>query len=427
MDIWQQLRQSNTLLDATKAIGNWGALSLLALSVIGATLIFGLALLSNSAGLISIAWLLSLAVVFFGFNAVGILLMDSARGTPQRSMSQAVLASLRSSHRLLLVALVVGLGVAAWFLAVAVVYFVCKIPFLGPLLLVVAYPLTALVTGLIIFALVYVFMPLTAAAVWSGATTREALVRLVAISRHRLLPVVIQELLLMLLVGVVAFIIGGIVFSGLMAVSPMAALITGALGDMGNLMGTLFGRFFGGGMYGGMGRGIGGGSSGPMMAGALGGGLLLATAWVLPALIALQGICLVYLAAVRGLDMAETESMLERGGEQIAAKKREIQTRLKEEADKRAQARAAAAAAAAVATATPNEAGGTPMGPPGAVYPGAGEPVARTTAPVAVGPSHAAPPAPASVVHCPRCGGQLDHPDDRFCGDCGHDLKSSVA
>ena len=78
-----------------------------------------------------------------------------------------------------------------------------------------------------------------------------------------------------LLVGVVAFIIGGIVFSGLMAVSPMAALITGALGDMGNLMGTLFGRFFGGGMYGGMGRGIGGGSSGPMMAGALGGGLLL--------------------------------------------------------------------------------------------------------------------------------------------------------
>lgn len=371
MRMSEQLERSGSLLEATTAIGNWRALALFTLSTVAAVLVFGLlASIQSVAGML-LGGLLGWLIAFYGVNAVGIMLMDACREGASRTPLQAVAASLLSSHRLLLVGLLALGGLLVLLLAVAVLLLLCKIPGIGPLLFTVVMPLSALLLGLALFTLAYVFYPLAASAIWSGATVMEAVGNLLAIARRRLVAVVLQEIVLLLLVGFVMLILFGIVFSGLSLATMMSAGIVGGTGDGLSSFGMMA-----------MGMGGFGRHGAYVLAGGLGTALLVALAGIVPGLIALQGFCRIYLSSLDGLDLPLSRRAL-------AETLRKAREKM-EEARERVEAQARRSVAEPVAS--PAD-----MGTPSA--------------------GDAAVPPPA----CPTCRQPVGR-DDAFCGQCGHRL-----
>ncbi|GAB2886498.1 hypothetical protein [Microvirgula aerodenitrificans] len=384
MKMSDQLKRSGSLLDATSAIGNWRALALFAASTVAAVLVFGLLVATQSAAGVLLGAVLGWLLAFYGVNAVGIMLMDATRDGESRTPMQAVAASLLTSHRLLLVGLLAFAGLLALLIGVAILLLLCKLPVIGPLLFAVVMPLSALLLGLTLFTLAYVFYPLAASAIWSGATVMEAAGNLLAIARKRLVAVVLQEVVLMLIVFFVALILLGIVFSGLGLTTMMSAGIVGggegglqSLGMMAMGMGS-------------MGMGGLGGGGGYVLAGGLGTTLLLALAGIVPGLIALQGFCQIYLSSLEGLDSGDARRVL-------AATLQKTQEKMREAREKvEAQARRPVTPAAVETPVSPSAPAASAV------------PAVETSAPVA----------PAAAAACPACRMPVE-PDDVFCGHCG--------
>ena len=115
-------------------------------------------------------------------------------------MAKQAVTSLATSHRLLLALLLVGVIYLVGLLGLAVVLLICKIPLLGPVLYTVVFPVSVVLAGVAIFALYAVVLPLAAPAVWDGAYTLQAVSRLLAIARSRIVNVLIMMALLSFLV-----------------------------------------------------------------------------------------------------------------------------------------------------------------------------------------------------------------------------------
>ncbi|RZL04970.1 MAG: hypothetical protein EOP40_21110, partial [Rubrivivax sp.] len=302
MSITQQISSASSLLTAVDAVRNVRALLVLLGSFVAGALIWGLGgLLAAQAGFLVgvLFFLIGAAVVFYGSNAAGIMIMDEVKGARSRPAMAALVTSLATSHRLLLALLLVGVLYLAGLLVLALVLLICKIPFLGPLLYTVVFPVSVVLAGVAIFALYAVVLPLAAPAVWDGASTLQAVSRLLAIARSRIVSVLIMMALLFFLVGIVAGFIALIMLSGTALTLGMSAGIL----DMG---GGLFSAFGGMGAYG----NYGGSGAGYMAAAAIGGGVAYAIAFSLPGLVMLRGCCQVYLANLQGVDVAGMESQL---------------------------------------------------------------------------------------------------------------------
>ena len=358
-----------SLIEATNAFKNYRALLLLGATFLCAALVAGLfaamASAMSSAFLGAVGALLAFVVLFYGVNAVGILLMREAQGMPADSMLDAVLVSLFTSHRALGVAL---LGVAIIFLSVIIVaalLFVCKIPGLGPFLFTFVYPISAVFLGLLVFSLFYVMFPLAGPAIWSGCTVFETIARLNAIARSKLVSVILMEVFLFLITGFVAGLIFTVVFLGIAMTTGLSASILSVGFGLGDLMGTVMG----GGLRSGGDYAIGAG---------FGGGLLVAVAAIVPALIFSKGLCIIYLAAVQGVDFAANEASL---NERFASVKKKA-----EEARDRAKAL-------------------TEQKPKAIV------PASQGYAPLK-----------SASFTCPNCQASVAA-DDAFCGNCAHKLK----
>ena len=382
MSITQQISSATSLLSAVDAVRNVRALLVLLGSFVAGALIWGLGgLLAVQAGFLvgALFFLIGAAVVFYGSNAAGIMIMDEVKGARSRPAVAAIITSLTTSHRLLLALLLVGVIYLAGLLVLAIVLLICKIPFLGPLLYTVVFPISVVVAGVAIFALYAVVLPLAAPAVWDGAGTLQAVSRLLAIARSRIVSVLIMMALLFFLVGIVAGFIALIMLSGTALTLGMSAGIL----DMG---GSLFSAFGMGGF-----GGYGGSGAGYMAAAAIGGGVVYAIAFSLPGLVMLRGCCQVYLANLQGVDVAGMESQLK--GSMDAARRKADELR--------AQAAAAAAAASAAAA----------------------EAAAKAKAPPPALPPVAEPPVAAPVYKCPQCH-EPYVAGDAFCGNCGNRLAS---
>jgi len=139
----------------------------------------------------------------------------------------------------------------------------------------------------------FIVNPLAAPAFWEGYGVRAALDTLGmnrgALNIGRLLPPIVQQLVLLFVVGIVAFIASTIVFGGSAFV---AALASGIIGFGGSLLSLYSGFGFGG--MGGMG-GMGGGISGYLLATLVGVGILGALAYTFPLLVYLAGTCNIFL------------------------------------------------------------------------------------------------------------------------------------
>jgi hypothetical protein len=420
MSTSQQLTKATSLLSAVDAVRNWRALAMMFASLVAGSLLWGMgALLGGKVHFAvgALFFLFGLAVMFYGGNAVGIMLMDEARGLLPRSPMAAALESLATGHRLILALLLFGLIYLAGLLVLALVLFVCKIPFLGPFLFTFVFPVSVVLVGVAIFALQAVVFPLTAPAIWAGATTLQAVARVGAIARAKVVNVLIMMVVLFLITGLVVALIAGILFGGTLVAGGMAASILGApLG---------FGGGFSDILQGGAMEGV----SGYMTAGAIGGGVVYAIALSMPGLVFGRGCCDVYLANLEGVDIQAMQTQMQDKMNAALHKAQEMR-------DQAAQMRAQAPPPA---TTTPVPAADAPASPAVPVPPFAPvpppaplppppppppppAPVAPAVVPSAVMSAAAAPTTPAALL-CPKCG-TPHQTDDLFCGNCGHRLKA---
>jgi signal transduction histidine kinase len=423
--ITTQLKSSSSLLSIVDSLRNWRAAVVLLMSFVLAALIFmfgGWATMKVGFVLGLFFWLIGIAVAFYGVNAAGLMIWDDsqhasgniAESSPSKGIMDAILVSLSTSHRLLGVMLLVLAVYIVGALALALILFICKIPYLGALLLSVVFPVAVVVTGLALFALYVVVMPLAAPAIWSGATTMQALARLAGIARKRLVNVVLMMLIVAFIAGFVAMIVFGIMMMGTLMAGGMTASIIGVGPGMGSLLG--------GAMMGGMGQpGMGemenlgrmgrmmSGGTGHMTAAMIGGTVVWAIAFVTPALVYVRGCCDVYRMSSDGMDFAADEAKLREG---MDAAKRKAEA-MKEQAQAAARERAERAQSAAASTPEPSTMSAPVASPAPSVAP---------ATPVAVAMAAGAAATATVATHCPKCQSAIT-PEDLFCGNCGHKLK----
>lgn len=454
----------SSLFQAVNGLRNRRALAALIGCTVLGVLVAGLLMtMSGALGFIAslLAFLVYVVAVGTGVNAAGLLHMDGARGISPRSTVDALIAGLMCIPKLIVLGLALLAVEIAVFIVLAIVIFICKIPFLGPVLFVVVFPASVIVAGVTVVGL-FLCLVLSLPAIWMGATITRALAQTLAIARSRL----IEAVLLLLFVGFLAFAVGLIVFgvllAGLLPTLGMSASIVGFGGGMGGLGGMM-----------GMMQGGGGGA---MIAGAIGGLLLWAVAASLVGQVHLLGLCLVYLRVTEGLDLSATEAALRQTFDEARRRTAELGEKAKSAANRGAgsdsamAASAGGAAAAAGASASAAAAGffesaapGQPMQGAGAVPPAYAPPAAPHSAPApayrppaaaagasvdpdislpfddapAAPPAYGVPPAyvpppaqpaaplappAAAATTCPQCLSPVTA-EDLFCGVCGYRLK----
>lgn len=354
------------------------------------------------AGSILIGLVATLAV-FVGIHASGILLMDQARGLSGRSIVDAIVYGLLCVPKTIVLVVVLVLAAIAVNLLMALLFFVSKAPGVGPLLFAVAYPVAVLLSGLTFTALA-MGLALSLAAVWEGATISGAILRTVSILQHRLVETVVLLFVVMVLTGVIASFVFGVLATGFWPATGMAVSM---LDVPLNSFEGLASIFAGSG-----GRGYGGYAK----AGLFGAGVLWALALTLAMQVGLLGLNLAYLRVGEGLDPSATEGALHakladarRKAAEMGQKAKEATERARVQAEQAMEQRRAAAEAAKVAAGA------------GAVAPAASA-VATTGGPLARTDADAAARGPGTLAACPACQAPVAA-DDVFCGSCGHRLK----
>lgn len=378
--------RTSTILGALEGVKNVRAGILTALVLITTAVVFALFsyLAAQGAGvaLAAVGGLLAFLIVVYGVSAVGFMLMNDAKGAGSLTMVEALMISLTSTHRWIGVMVLALLIFVLFAVALAVVLFVCKIPFVGPVLYTGVLPLATITTAAFLAAMYLVVMPLAFPAVWMGDTAMQVVSKLWAIVRQRLVQVVVLILLLGLLVFVAGGIISFLMFGGLAIVGALSAAILPIGGGMGGLMSGLV-------------AGAGGAGGGYIVAGGIGGAIVFAIVMIVPILILFRGYCLIYLEVIQGIDFSAAENQLKSGMENIQRKARETQERVRE------KTRASPATPAAPASGTQRD---SPSVPPAAAA-GASAP---TQMPFA--------------AECPQCGAAVAT-EDMFCGGCGVKLR----
>ena len=300
-----------TLARAAEGLTQWRPLLLgfLTLLVTGALVVFS-TWLAVKAGIFMylIGMLAAMVALLAGSSGVGIMLMDKARNEPVRSFSAAASAGLLCLPKFLLVGLVIFVATLAYSLLAAVIYFVCKIPFIGGILAFVAHPILVLVAAALLIALIWVIGPLMGPALWSGLSVKAALANVLSIARQRLLEVVLMEVVLYVILGLISIML----FAGLVpATAYLTSLALSITGDIN----AMAGMFMGGGYYG---RGYGGGfspmsmmSNGSSTGIFAGLGVLYCVIGALLAQVAIMGMNLIYLQARESVNPDDAEDALD--------------------------------------------------------------------------------------------------------------------
>ncbi len=405
-----------------EALTCWPAMTVMASAFLVAALVFALG------GIMARLWLgfmplfaiAAVVVGMAGISGAGACLSDLARGRRYRGLVGYFMAGLLCLPKLLGAGLVMGLGVLAVFLALAVVFFVCKIPVLGPLLLVVVVPLAVLLMAALMLAL-YVASSIVGPALWDGERVMHSL----SIAWHitRKYPF-----------AAIGKIVGGMLLSAIFA-SMLFGLLTSASFTVGGMFAAVVGM--GGGYGGGMGYGMGGGfnplaimmggASGHVMGAGVGFSLVFALASAFVFLLPLMVGVLTWCEFSEKVDLGSIRDSADEALKEVNSKVAD----LKEKAQAQAAAAAAAATAATTAhhtaapstTTTANPASPAPAQAPAAepVAPAAATPSVAPVVSATAAPAASTAPAVPAAPACPQCHGEVQA-DDRFCEHCGHKL-----
>ena len=372
-----------------------------------------------------LAFLVWIVAIGTGINAAGLLQMDSARGISPRSLGDALVQGALCIPKLIVLALALLAVEVVVFIAIALLLVICKIPFLGPLLFVVVFPVSVVVAGVTITGL-FICGVLSLPAIWQGAGITRALGQTLAIVKSRLL----EAVLLLFVLGLLCFLVGMIVFGILAAgMLPTMAMSLSLVGFGGLGVDSMMALSQGGG--------------GHAIAGVIGAALLWAIAASLVGQVYLLGLSLVYLRVTDGLDLSASEASLRAAFDDARRRTTELGERARQATQRGAVSPAAGAAAApfaASAAAVPAAARVDPpleetttVASPRTVQAPDSDidlPLDRSatvssipaySAPPAARPLPAAAPLPAATT-CPQCLSGIS-PEDVFCGVCGYRLK----
>ena len=282
------------------------------------------------AGLLAaIVWFVAIGT---GVNAAGLLQMDHARGISPRSTADALVYGLMCIPKLIVLALAFLAVEIAVFIVIALLLLICKIPFLGPLLFTVVFPVSVVIAGVTIVGL-FICLVLSLPAIWQGASISRALAQTFAIVRSRL----VEAVLLLVLVGFIGFAVGFVVFgvlvAGLMPTLGMSLSIVG-FGGLG--MESIAAMSQGGG--------------GHAIAGVIGGALLWAIAASVVGQVYLLGLSIVYLRVTEGLDLTSAEESLRATFDEAKRRTLELGEKARQAAQRSGEAPATAASGATSAS-----------------------------------------------------------------------------
>ncbi len=316
------------LMRAAEGLTQWRVLGLSFLTwLAGGLVMAGGQMLATRMGSVFMAllFLVVAGVVFSaGMSAVGILLQDQAKNAEQRSMMDALKAGMACVPKFILLGLLVLALMLVMLLVAGIVYFICKIPFLGPILLFFAHPAMVIVASVFFVALYWVAAPLLAPALWDGRSIKGAVSLVVSVVRARLVPLVLMLLALYIVITVIAL----VVFSGFIpGFAYMTALASAIIGP--TMMSSMGGM--GGGGMGALGAMS---SSGYMVAGTLSTVILFAVLMALTMQVMIMGMNIIYLMVTDGLDEKATEDSLQAGIDLAREKARQAQEIAREAADK---------------------------------------------------------------------------------------------
>lgn len=224
-----------------------------------------------------------------GVSAAGKTLMDQIQQRAPLSTRDVLMAGLMTLPKLAGIFLIEIAVFIVFMIALAIVLFICKIPLLGPLLYTLVYPIASVAAGILWFTFAFIVNPLAAPAFWEGYGVRQALgvlgLNRGAMNIGRLLPPIVQQMVLLMVVGIVGLIASAILFSG----SAFVALLASGIIGFG---GSVFSMYSGMGSLGGL---SGGGMSGYILATMIGVGILAALAYTFPLMVYLAGTCRIFL------------------------------------------------------------------------------------------------------------------------------------
>ncbi len=376
------LQNSGSILRALDAASNWRALLL----TVGSGIVFiivtaiGASLAAKMgafwvAGLFS---LLAIGLLAIGLSATGFIMMDTAQNAPARSLTDALISSVFSIHRLLLSLLVLVVAYVVWILVLSLILYVCKIPGLGATLYTVVFPLGIVISGVFTIFLLFSGIGIIAPSVWDGGSVMDTLARLWAIAKERFMPLVILSLLLGFLVTVVNMLVFGVIFSGISLVTGLSAQILGSSLNIGispDLLGML--------MSGSLGHGMG--DSGYFIAALIGGGILMSIVFAIASNVYLLGACINYLQLTDGLDISSAQRQIQEKLDEAKRRAEAAKNRAQELHQQQQAKRAEAKEAESSKTVSPSS------------------------------PENA-------FLSCHACGTQIS-PDDLFCESCGTKLR----
>ena len=296
-----------TLARAAEGLTQWRPLlmSFLTLLVFSLLVALGASMLTKTVFLSGIIMLIALIALMAGSSAVGIMLMDKAKNEPIRSFAAAASAGLLCLPKFILVGLIVFAATLAYGLVAAIIYFVCKIPFLGGIVAFVAHPILVLVAAALLIAMIWVIGPLMGPALWSGLSVKAALANVLSIARKRLVEVVLMEVVLYIILTLICVMLFAGLVPATMSLTGMAMSITSNASSMGG-----FGGYgYGGGMSSSMmGMMMGSGASMGLISGL---GVLFAVIGALLGQVAVMGMNLIYLQARESVDPTEAEDALD--------------------------------------------------------------------------------------------------------------------
>lgn len=385
MSIKNQLASGLSIIEAVEALSDWKSLMLAFIGILIAGLLFALTgyLMQKNTYVGGFMTLLDLIWMMTVYNAVGLQTMLIAKGQERLSFLEAYIGGLIVVPKSIALALIIGIGYLLLVLAALLIFFVCKIPGIGPFLYTFAWPVSVVTLGFVAFVILYIGFPLLGPALWEGKGIVEALGTLSAIARGRIVMVVIFFIFL----GLLMMLISGLIFSvfalGSVISMPLSAVAISQGMGSGSMMSSLSSLMPGMGGFGGGGFGMDG-VAGYGLAMALGSIVLASITGGATFLVFLRGVCLVYLKVSENLSATED-------ADQIAGAVSMTKARFSGVAAKVQKSMADASAKASAATVSQ---------------------AARTNEPSA---------AQSTVAMCPKCAQRVGH-GDVFCENCGFKL-----
>lgn len=193
----------------------------------------------------------------YAICAAGIVLLEVARGGEPPGIAQACAEAVPAFLRLLGIVIIGLILFVVYCVIVAALFFVCKLPGIGPALYMILLPIIVFFTAMML-AIAYVCAGLLGPAVWDGHTVGGAIGRLQEIVKGRWMEALMHFVLLLFVAGLATIIIYMLISTALVTSGMVSAKIlsVSASGDWQSILrlfsarGSIFNDYYAAGFIG---------------------------------------------------------------------------------------------------------------------------------------------------------------------------------